>query len=126
MGKCILAGHAVSNLRIATGSYTGTGDAVTLTFPFTPKLLIVTNRDKAGYFASVQTGVASYDNYGGNGFMVLYGTSHYITGQSETRGSEKIIDFTWNNQTVSWTGYSAAPAWAANNTNNNYDWLIIG
>ena len=126
MGKCILAGHAVNNLRIATGSYTGTGGAVTLTFPFTPKMLIVTNRDRAGYFASVQTDVASTDNYGGNGFIVLYGTSYYITGQSETRGREKRIVFTWNNQTVSWTGYSASSAWAANDINNNYDWLIIG
>lgn len=130
MGKCILAGHTTGDtggLRISTGSYVGTGTAsVTLTFPFTPKVLIVSHRQRAGYFASVQTGVASTDNYGGNGFIVLYGTSYYIIGQSETRGSEKRIDFAWDNKTVSWTGYPANSAWTANYPNNDYDWLIIG
>lgn len=124
MGQCILAGHTTGDtggLRIATGSYVGNeARSVTLTFPFTPKVLIVTNRNRAGYFAYPN----SYNNYGGDGFIVLYGTTKYVIGQNETAGNEKRIAFTWNGESVSWSGENFT--WVLNDTNNNYDWLIIG
>lgn len=125
MGKCILAGHASSdsgNLRIAIGSYVGDGKtSVTLTFSFTPKLLIVANHNHAGCYA------AQNNNTAGQGFVVIYGTTKYIVGQSNLTGtfpSAQKLNFTWNEKSVSWSGPTRE--WAANDINNNYDWLIIG
>ncbi len=127
MGKCILAGHTAGDtggLRIATGNYVGTGTAsVTLTFPFTPKLLVVANHNQAGCYAT-QTGE---NTNGGQGFVVIYGTTKYIVGQNNitaTFPTALELTFTWDGESVSWKG--SAQGWAANYNNNNYDWLIIG
>lgn len=128
MGKCILAGHTTCDtggLRIATGSYVGTGaTSVTLTFPFTPKVLIVANHNKAGCYAISTSG---YNTNGGQGFVVIYGTTKYIVGQYHiTESFPTIVEvtFSWDGESVSWRGFN--DEWIANESKQNYDWLIIG
>lgn len=107
-------------VRIATGSYTGTGtygasNPCSLTFPFVPKLVVVENNGLVSYWASET----------GSGFVVLNGQETYYGRINSTSSNNETITFEWQGNTVNW--YSASGKGRQCNTEGTvYRYLTLG
>lgn len=97
--------------RLATGSYTGTGEfgaehPTTLTFDFTPKLLFMYGNGVSARFFLAHPGITEYlDPTAGNSFPMLH--------------------LTWAENSVSWYNTTGAD-YQLNHPNTNYFYLVIG
>lgn len=103
-------------LQCATGSYTGTGEygaehPNTLTFDFTPMLVIVTGRDVANYVCTQTTFTRGSDIAS---IVTRYGNNFAGTFTSPT----------WGARSVSWSGLDAYTQ--SNYENVVYHYLVIG
>lgn len=107
-------------VRIATGSYTGTGtyganNPCSLTFPFVPKLVVVENNGLVSYWASET----------GSGFVVLNGQETYYGRINSTSSNNETVTFEWQGNTVNW--YSASGKGRQCNTEGTvYRYLTLG
>ena len=107
-------------VRIATGSYTGTGtyganNPCSLTFPFVPKLVVVENNGLVSYWASET----------GSGFVVLNGQETYYGRINSTSSNNETITFEWQGNTINW--YSASGKGRQCNTEGTvYRYLTLG
>lgn len=119
-----LGGAFDASLKIATGSYVGTGtygknNPNTLTFDFEPKLVIVMEQ-KLG---SVYT-----EQYNPNGFLVIRDVSKIYCANAASEGVAEII--TWGEKSVSWYVSASASSNIARNQLNSenitYSYLVIG
>lgn len=116
----IIDGLLASAPRIQTGSYVGDGtkdaeNAITLTFDFVPKVVIVMCEEGAAINGSAQS--AFYSNW----FLGLYGTK-VIQVRNSTSGHE--LTMTWNNNSVSW--WSTGPMSHMNQNNYTYNYFALG
>ncbi|MBO5728184.1 MAG: hypothetical protein J6Q14_07760 [Oscillospiraceae bacterium] len=100
-----------NRLRLATGSYTGTGtygeaNPVTLTFPFKPKLFFSFQGDLSDLFVLVHSG-----------------NTQYVA--PDRSSSDYTMYFSWTNNSISW--YNKHNAFSQLNTKDKeYHYLAIG
>ena len=114
---------ANTKAKIAAGSYVGTGlkgkeNPNTLTFPFFPKIVIVTPSYAPNTISAGQTATP------------LFLTGGNIFGYSVRSGSGALqnpVSSTWSGNTVSWySSYTDYPAHQFNDKNINYLYVAIG
>ena len=110
-----ISASSIGAARIELGNYTGTGanaqTAITLTFSFKPKVVIVAGPDGNAIF--MQGAVSSKTDIGGgpNGFQV-YGY---------------LVTLTWSGNSVTWKGESAIKGEKILNENGvKYYYVAIG
>ena len=107
------------NCKIATGTYTGTGEygvgnENSLTFPFEPKLVIVQNKD----MSVADLGASDTHKYGM--LLAIRGLSVY-----GLKTGLYPIRFTWQGNTLRWYG-EVNPAYQLNIAGTTYCYLAIG
>ena len=117
--------------KIATGSYTGTGtygssNQNTLTFPFEPKLVIVTGRtNTSSDYQSMGIFVQGAQWTFGAGAGTQLNTA-------VSRGNNGANQITWNGNTISWytlctaTTANYRPAAQLNSSGRTYYYIAIG
>lgn len=116
-----LATAAASNLRMASGSYTGSGTSGSsnknaLTFTFAPKLLIV------WHGASSPNGLQPDLNYSYWHYSFIW-----TTGQTQAgvyAGSTGVVNFTVSGKTIRW--YSSNSAAQLNAIGTTYNYFALG
>lgn len=98
--------------KIATGTYSGGGDGVTIPVDFKPKLLVVGG-----------------PGYGGSGgiknatFCVPYGQTSLYVSLWDALTLFSISGITWSDNSISWSGLSAQ---SANESGHTYRFVVIG
>ena len=107
------------NCKIATGTYTGTGEygvgnENSLTFPFEPKLVIVQNKT----MSVADLGASDTHKYGM--LLAIRGLSAY-----GLKTGLYPIRFTWQGNTLRWYG-EVNPAYQLNIAGTTYCYLAIG
>ena len=100
-------------LGVQSGSYTGTGaygssSQNSLTFNFTPKIVIINETTNYNFFA-----------------IMIHGSSDSSVFPGTDAGDVMGITLAWSNKTVSWYGQSAAQ-WQLNRSGKVYNWVAIG
>ena len=100
-------------LGVQSGSYTGTGvygssSQNSLTFKFTPKIVIINEATNYNFFA-----------------IMIHGSSDSSIFPGTDAGDPMGIVLTWSGNSVSWYGYSAAQ-WQLNRSGEVYNWVAIG
>lgn len=115
-------------LKVKTGTYTGTGKSGSanknkITFPFTPKILIVYEKESSVSYEAPRTFIAMY------GQKITFSTltgSDGNTGQNNTYGYNLYL--TWSSTQVTWyfnnaSGYHYAQL---NESGRTYNYILIG
>ena len=106
---------ACGNCKIATGSYTGTGEygkanPSTLTFDFVPKFVLIRVLE-----ADLITGLSLYSPF----------TLGKLEKMGSSASSQNEIHVSWEGSSVSWFNYSSAE-YQANESGCSYAYLAIG
>lgn len=103
-------------VRIATGSYTGTGtygasNPCSLTFPFVPKLVVLS---KASTYSTDTSGL-----------LVMVARSNMALSLDESnQNTNSRISLTWETDSVSW--YTASAERQMNTSSRNYHYVAFG
>ena len=107
--------------RMAFGDYTGTGtygssNAVTLTFPFAPKLVVVLS-ENSSYF-----GPSGSSNIYSSWLMAISGVTKVFVGYY---GNDEVV-VSWSGNTISYYTEQASPGGQCNELNKKYYYIAIG
>lgn len=102
--------NAINSVKIATGSYTGTGtygasNPNSLTFDFIPKFLIIANNNR-------------FQEY----MICVYGTSNGIV----TYSTNYLNYLSWNTNSISWYANSHASEYQFNDSDYTYYYVAFG
>ena len=103
-------------VRIATGSYTGTGtyganNPCSLTFPFVPKLVVLSN---ASTYSTDTSGL----------LVMVAGSNMALSLDESNQSTTSRISLTWGTDSVSWHTTSAARQ--MNTSSRNYHYVAFG
>ena len=118
----VLALLAQNRARMDFGEYTGTGtygsaNAITLTFPFAPKLVVVLSEDSS-YF-----GPTGSSNIYNSWLMAISGVTKVFVGHYS--GNHEVV-VSWSGNTISYYTEAAAPGAQCNANNKKYYYIAIG
>ena len=114
--------NSIPGAKIAIGSYVGTGVAglrnpSSLTFNFTPRLVIV------------QSETLSSLNYSSGGFaefaIMVNGVQRFISQKKDSVSNSPVI-ITWGESSVSWYNEYDYPTGQLNTSGKNYRYVAIG
>ena len=104
-GLVTAGGDEVSQLKVESGTYTGTGaNTASLTFSAKPEFVIISGDAHGSYEASI---------------CVPYGSTGIFDGRTLS------INFSWNSNTISWTFGNNDPGYGLNVKGKTYNYAAV-